>query len=138
MMDGKEVAETPVMVAPAGISERRSTDVLSVSNPLAARAIRYIWQHVREDPAVDEVARALGVQRRSLERVFEAQVGMGIKAEMRRRRLELYCRALRASDETIAALSAKMGYRSLETMHRHFREVMGTTPYEYRRASHVS
>lgn len=122
------------MVPPAGVVGRRSTDVLAVRDPLAAKAVQYIWAHVCEDPTVDDVADALGVPRRTLERVFRQETGTSIKAEVRRRRLQLYCRTLRTSDEPIATLSARLGYRSTEAMNRQFRQAMGTTPDRYRRA----
>ena len=108
--------------------------MLAVSDPMVARALRFIWEHIHTDPSVDQVADALGIQRRALERGFRSALGCGVKAEIMRRRLQVYCRLLRSSHEPIADLSARMGYRSLESMHRQFRKSMGTTPDAYRRA----
>jgi len=133
LMAGERAPVSPIMMPPSRIVERQSTDVLAVSDPMVARALRFIWEHIRSDPSVDEVANALGIQRRALERGFRSTLGCGVKGEIMRRRLQVYCRLLRSSDEPIADLSARMGYRSLESMHRQFRKSMDTTPDAYRR-----
>jgi len=122
------------MVPPSRIVERQSTDVLAVTDPMVARALRVIWEDIQKSPTVGEVATALGVSRRTLERRFRIAVGCGVKAEIMRRRLQVYCRLLRSSDKPIADLAAMAGYRSLETMHLQFRKAMGTSPAAYRRA----
>jgi LacI family transcriptional regulator len=134
IMQGEPAPTSPILVPPACIVERQSTDVLAVSDPMVARTLKFIWEHIHSDPSVDDVANALGMQRRALERAFRNAVGCGVKSEIMRRRLQVYCRLLRSSDEPIADLSARMGYRSIEAMHRQFRNAMGTTPGAYRRA----
>ncbi|MBT3296822.1 MAG: substrate-binding domain-containing protein [Verrucomicrobia bacterium] len=134
LMAGEPAPTSPVMVPPLRIVERESTDVLAVSDPTVARALRYIWENIHTDPSVDMVANTLGIQRRTLERGFRGALGCGVKAEIMRRRLQVYCRLLRSSDEPIVELSARMGYRSLESMHRQFRKATGISPGVYRRA----
>lgn len=134
LIAGEPAPTSPVMVPPSRIVERRSTDVLAVSDPLVARALRFIWEHICDNPSVDEVADALEIPRRRLERSFRSALGCGVKSEIMRRRLQVFCRLLRSSDDPIVELSAQMGYRSTEAMHRQFRKAMGTSPAAYRRA----
>jgi len=134
LMAGERAPTSPIMVPPSRIVERQSTDVLAVSDPMVAQALRFIWENIHTDPSVDAVANALEIQRRTLERGFRSALGSGVKAEIMRRRLQVYCRLLRSSDEPIVQLSTRMGYRSLESMHRQFRKAMGTSPGAYRRA----
>ena len=134
LMQGEEAPTSPIMVPAARIVERQSTDVLAIADPMVARAVRFMWEHIRENPSVDDVADAVGISRRKLERGFSSALGCGVKAEIMRRRLQVFCRLLRSSDESIANLCARMGYRSLKAMHRQFRLEMGTSPGAYRRA----
>ncbi len=134
LMAGEPAPSSPIMVPPSRIVERQSTDVLAVTDPMVALALRVIWEDIQKSPTVGEVATALGVSRRTLERRFRIAVGCGVKAEIMRRRLQVYCRLLRSSDKPIADLAAMAGYRSLETMHLQFRKAMGTSPAAYRRA----
>jgi AraC-like DNA-binding protein len=133
LMAGNSAARQPVIIPSDGVVERASTDVLAASHPLAASAVQYIWQHIRSDPTVGEVADAMGVGRRTLERIFSETIGVGVKEEIRRRRMTLLCRELQSSDKPITDLAAELGYRSLVTMHRQFQEEMGTTPNNYRK-----
>jgi len=133
LMAGEPAPSSPIMVPPSRIVERQSTDVLAVTDPVVARALNFIWEDIQKSPTVGEVADALGIARRTLERRFRIAVGCGVKAEILRRRLQVYCRLLRSSDEPIVNLAAMAGYRSLETMHLQFRKAMGTSPGAYRR-----
>jgi LacI family transcriptional regulator len=133
LMAGEPAPTAPIMVPPSQIVERQSTDVLAVSDPVVAQALKFIWENIHTDPSVDAVADALNIQRRALERKFRSALGSGVKAEIMRRRLQVFCRLLRSSDAPIVGLSARMGYRSLESMHRQFRKAMGTSPGAYRR-----
>jgi len=135
LMAGERAPTSPIMVPPQRLVERRSTDVLAVSDPLAGRALTFIWDHIQTDPSVDDVANALEIPRRTLERRFRQAVGCGVKGEIMRRRLQVYCRLLRSSDEPIVDLAVKAGYQSQEAMHRHFKKAMGTSPHAYRRAN---
>lgn len=133
LMAGENTSSLPVMLPSDGVVERASTDVLAVSQPLAAMAVQYIWKHIGSDPTVGEVADAIGVGRRTLERIFSETIGLGVSEEIRRRRMTVLCRELRVSNKPIADLAADLGYRSLVTMHRQFRDATGTTPQNYRK-----
>jgi LacI family transcriptional regulator len=133
LMGGGPAPKEPVMIPPVRITERQSTNVLAVDDPTVARALRYIWNHIELDLSVDDIAREVGVPRYRLERGFRRYLQRGVNAELRRRRLDEFRRLLRSSDAPIAELSARIGFRSLESMHRCFRNAYGTTPGRYRR-----
>jgi len=134
LMAGEPAPTSPIMVPPSRIVERQSTDVLAVADPEVARTLKFIWEHIYDNPSVDEVSDAVGISRRKLERSFSSALGCGVKTEIMRRRLRVFCRLLRSSDAPIVELCAKMGYRSPGAMHRQFRNAMGTSPAAYRRA----
>jgi len=132
LMKGEAAPTEPIMVPPAGIIERHSTNVLAVADPTVARALRFMWDHVDQDLSVDDVARDVGVNRRKLERAFQRSLGRTVRDELRRRRLDAACKLLRSTNDSITDIAARIGYRSTQYLHRAFRATYGMTPRLYR------
>lgn len=133
LMDGKTAPSGPVMIPPRGVVERRSTDVLAVPDPEVVRAMRFIWDHLDQSLSVDDVARAVGVQRRKLERAFRLHLKRGVNAEIRRKRLERFRELLETTDQSISAIGFLVGYRSRDYLHMSFRKAYGLSPGKYRK-----
>ena len=132
LMSGEPAPKEPIMVPPAGIVERRSTNVLAVEDPVVAHALRFLWENYERDLSVTEVAAHVGVNRRMLERGFREELGSTVREELRRRRLNAACDLLRDSDDSIAEIAARVGYRSTQYLHRAFLGAYGVTPRKYR------
>ncbi len=132
LMNGEPAPKEPVMVPPAGIIERRSTNVLAVANPVVARALRFVWDNFECDLSVTDVAAHVGVNRRTLERAFKVELGQTIRGELRRRRLHAVCDLLRNSDDSIASIATRVGYRSTQYLYHVFLAAYGITPRKYR------
>jgi LacI family transcriptional regulator len=132
LMKGEPAPKQPIMVPPAGVVERRSTNVLAVANPTVARALRFMWDHFDQDLSVDDVADELDVNRRTLERLFQRTLGRSLRHELRRRRLQVACDLLRSTNDPIADIAPRVGYRSTQYLHRAFRDAYGMTPRAYR------
>jgi LacI family transcriptional regulator len=121
-----------VFVPPKGIVTRRSTDILAISDPMVAKALRFIWDNFDHYITVTDVATQMGVPRRRLERVFSKHLNRGIGEELRRKRLERCCELLRTTDLTVTDIVPQLGLRSKDYLHRFFREATGMTPRAYR------
>jgi LacI family transcriptional regulator len=132
LMQGGAAPRKPVMIPPARIAARRSTDVLAVDDPAVARAMRVMWDHLDQNLGVDHVAAEVGMTRRSLERTFRKHLGRGINAELRRKRLERCCELLRTTRLSVSDLAPAVGFRSKEYLHNAFRRAFGITPLAYR------
>jgi len=132
-MRGDPVAETTVVIPPAGVVTRESTDVLATPTPIVARALRFMWDHLSSDLSVDDIAGAVGVSRRRLERAFRRDLDRGINQELLRRRLERACELLRTTDMSIADLAPSLGFGSRDYFQRAFRRTVGVSPGRYRR-----
>ena len=130
---GESAPEAPITVPPKGIVARRSTEVLAVGDLRVARAMRFMWDHLEQNLSVDNVAAEVGLSRRSLERAFRAELGLGVNAELRRRRLERCCELLKTTDLPILELPSLTGFRSTDYLHRAFRKAYGTTPQRWRK-----
>lgn len=132
LLNGEAAPNTPVLIPPGGVVERRSTDVLAIGDLLVARAVRFLWQRIDQDLSVDDVVAEVGVDRQKLERAFRRHLGRGINAELRRKRLEEFRKLLLATDRPIAELAPQTGFRTLAHLHKTFRQVHGMSPRQYR------
>jgi LacI family transcriptional regulator len=131
MMNGRSVPSR-TLVPPRGVVTRRSTDILAVDDPIVARAIRYIWDHLDLPLSVTDVASAMKTPRYKLERLFGKYYKRGVHGEVRRARLERFRELLRTTDQTVDELAPQVGYKSAKRLHVAFRDTYGQTPRRYR------
>lgn len=131
LIHGKSVPAR-TFVKPSDIVARRSTDILAVDDPLVARAIRFIWDHLDRDLSVDDVAEAMQLPRYRLERAFRVHLNRGIAAELRRIRIERFCHLLRTTELPVATLTPRVGFNSSQYLHNVFRKAIGMSPRQYR------
>jgi LacI family transcriptional regulator len=130
IMSGVPAPSVTVRVPPRGIVTRVSTDVIAVAEPRVARALRYIAEHY-PDPmlTVCEVASAVGMSRRNLERSFRCETGSTINEHIVGIRMREASRLLksqpRAKSSEIAAL---VGITETGTFFRTFRRYFGMSP----------
>jgi len=134
LMDGEPAPAEPVVVSPAGVVTRKSTDVLALPDVETARALRYMWEHLSEPLGVDRIAAAVAVSRRKLERHFRQHLGRSVNDELIRKRVERCCELLVATKTSVRAIARQVGFLSEKHYFKVFREAMGMTPKRYRQA----
>ena len=132
LMDGEPAPAEPILVPPADVVTRTSTDILAVRDTDVAIAIRFIWEHAREPIDVDDVAAATSVSRRRLQDLFLRHVGHTISEEIRRRRVDHAKKLLVQSQTKVGQIASKAGFGSAERMSKVFKQVVGMTPHAYR------
>ena len=132
LMDGAPVPERPVLVPPAGVVLRRSTDAVAAADPLVRAALGFIAGRLRTRFGVEQVVRALGTTPDRLHRRFAAELGHGVGAEISRQRLALAKRLLREPSLTASAIAAACGYCTPSHLSNAFRAATGSTPGAWR------
>ncbi|MBT3294491.1 MAG: substrate-binding domain-containing protein [Verrucomicrobia bacterium] len=132
LIAGEPAPQAPIVIPPAGVVERQSTDLLAVDDPAVAQALRFMWDHLEQNMSVDDVAEAVGIRRRSLERAFRGQLGRSVNAELRRKRLEHCCQLLKTTDLPIADVAPLSGFSSAGYLNKVFRAAFETTPRQWR------
>lgn len=132
LLAGKPGPAKAVRIPPRGLVVRQSTDVLAAADPAVARAIRFIWDNLQRNLSVHDVAAAVAMHRRTLERLFHDQVGHGINTELNRRRLEYCQELLRTTKLPVVEIAARAGFRSKDYLHELFRRRFGVTPRKWR------
>lgn len=113
-------------------------DLLRSSSPKADKhlgIVAEITKALASDSSLRTVgatAQAFGMSERSLQLLFRAHVGVGVKWIIARRRLlEAVERRQSLPRPTWAELAAELGYSSQSHFSRDFKEVIGLSPSEY-------
>jgi AraC family transcriptional regulator, transcriptional activator FtrA len=99
-----------------------------------AAPLQWAQQHLDQAITVDILAARAAMSPRTFARRFRRQMGTTPGSWLNRQRLMLAERLLEGGDHTIAAVAARSGFGSPDTLRRHFARVRGTTPEQYRRA----
>ena len=100
-----------------------------------APALRYINSHYMENFTIGDLAEACSMSQSHFRRVFHELMGIGPLEHLNHTRITKACTLLRMTDESILTVGEQVGFRSMSSFNRHFYEVMGTAPSDWRRAT---
>ncbi len=138
LMNGQDVANEHVLVPPAGVIERHSTEMTRYKYPEVARALRFIRRREAECINAADVVAAVPVSRRWLEMKFKEEIGHGIYHEIRRVHIERAKTLLVETDWSVSRVSRECGFNSAARFDVTFQDLAGMTPAEYRNAHAAS
>jgi AraC family transcriptional regulator len=96
------------------------------------RAVDHIEEHLDQEVAIQEVARAALMSRWHFQRTFKAATGDTVMAYVRGRRLSRALDRLIDTDMRIADIAQLAGFESQESFTRAFRGVFDITPHRFR------
>lgn len=133
--DGRGDATEPAaeLVRPIAVTTRGSTEALAIEDPELRAAMTFLRQNACEPIGVDEIADAVPMARRSLERKFHDLVNRTPLEEIRRLRLARVRELLASTDRSVADIAGASGFGTPEYMTAIFRRFEGVTPLRYRR-----
>jgi LacI family transcriptional regulator len=132
MMAGKKAPKAPLVIEPAGILTRRSTDVLAIEDRHIAAAVRFIREHACEGIDVGNLLKAVPLSRSTLERRFAKVLGRSPKEEILRVRLNRAKQLLAETDFPLALVAEKVGLEHTEYLSVIFKKKTGMTPAHFR------
>ena len=135
MMSGQDVPAQLIPIEPLRVVTRQSSDILFVSDPLVARALRIIRDHADEGIPVSAVEHHVGLSRRSLDYRLHRVIGKTVHEEILRVRMERLADLLIRTDWTLSQLAERQGFSHSEYMGVAFKKFTGKSPGEYRRAN---
>ena len=99
--------------------------------------VRRAQELIDADPADDHrlglLAARVAMSERHLLRRFTAEVGVTPARYVAAARVDAARRELEETDETVAAIAARVGFGTAESMRRTFVRHLGTPPDDYRR-----
>jgi len=132
LMSGEAADRRPRMIPPAGVSERRSTDIIAVQDKVASAALAYVRANACDGIKIADVAAALAISRSTLQTRFRIAVGRTLHDEMRRVRIDTARRLLANGDTPIKEVAIRAGFRTVQHLTAVFREFLGVTPAAFR------
>lgn len=132
MMAGKEVPPSAHLIAPLGIAERQSTDILAVEDRDIARAVQFIREHACEGINVSDVLRAGALSRRVFEQRFKRLLGHTPRSEIWRVRLRRVKQLVIDTDLPFHQVAERTGFEHAEYLSVIFKRETGKTLSRYR------
>ncbi len=100
--------------------------------PYLRRALAALDAAAAAPPSIKSLAGSVGVSPRTLEKAMQRYQGVTPKAYIRERRMRLALDRLTATDAPVSMISAELGYASVSSFSRDFRQVFGHPPSEAR------
>ncbi len=126
-----------ILLPPKGIVVRESTDFYDVDDEAIAAALLFVAEKSHQSIGPSDVARAVGLEPRTLRRRFGKVLGRTIVNEICRVRVERAKRELVQSDRSLAAIARDVGFGTRRQMREVFCRELGVTPREYRKRRRI-
>lgn len=132
IFDGGEIPVRPLLIPPAHVVERESTNIYAFDDPDVVAALQFIRENASRPLNVGDVVAATEISRRSLEKRFSNLIGRTLHDEIWQAHFDLACRLLISSDLPMQDVAERSGFRTASGLSVHFRQRFGSTPKEYR------
>ena len=100
---------------------------------IISRSIRYLSEHIDENPSITELAEHLGVSEVYLRRKFKESVGTSPAKYRNELRLGKSVSYLKFGDISVQEISDTLGYATVSHFIKEFKERYGLSPLQYRK-----
>ena len=131
-MEGGAAPKSPILIAPQGITLRRSTDTVAVSDPTLRAAMSFIAAHISEPIGSPQIADGIGISRLRLDRLFAKELNISVGREIMRQRLVQAKLLLRNTNAPLTEIAGQTGFCNAAYLANVFRRETGTTPGSWR------
>jgi LacI family transcriptional regulator len=133
LMAGQAPPEKPVLVAPAGVVTRLSSDTLAIEDRQVAAALRLIREHACEGLKVNALARQVGLSRTVLQRRFRAVLRKSVHQLIIEARLKRAQDLIVNTDLPMIEIAERCGFKHVEYLCAVFKQRLGMPPRQLRR-----
>jgi len=139
LMDGEKEPKEPILVPPAGLTSRASTDTVAHGDPLVRAALVYINRHLGEAFGAPEIAKEIGLPRHKLDRLFAEKLGHSVGHEIHDRRIARAKHMLSDAATPISRIASECGFCNIAYLSNVFRKATGLSPRAWRKSfAHAS
>ena len=128
----------PCAILPGNLIEKKSTHVEPVEDRVIAKALRFIRDNTSSQIQVIDVADAVGLERRSLERRFRKHLDRSINNEILRAKIEAAKKLLIHSDKTLTEVAKLTGISTGQRLSQLFRKHLNQSITEFRKKHQIS
>jgi len=133
LMQKSKSVPSKINVLATHLITRRSTDVVAVDDDCVASALSFIRNHAGQPFFVNDVAKAAGISRRSLERRFRLKMSRSILQEIRRARTDEIARLLLETSRPVSEIAQSLGFEDAQHFARYFRSGKKMSPLAFRK-----
>jgi LacI family transcriptional regulator len=133
LMHGKPAPPKPILIAPAGLIARKSSDLLAVPHPRVARSLRFMWDHCHEPIGVNDMAQAASMSLRNFHQAFVDNIGRSPGQELQHIRIERAKKLLSDSNAKMEVIAKMCGYESANSFWVAFKRLVGLSPKQYQK-----
>ena len=109
--------------------------VTSHSSDVLKEILNYCYENYANDISLQKIADDLHLGRYYISRIFNNRLHIGFNAYINSLRIRKACELLKSGDKTITETAFAVGYNSVRSFNRCFREVRGTSPRKYQTES---
>lgn len=95
-------------------------------------AKRFIHQNYDKQIGVDDVAKACGLSKQYLQRVFKREKDTSVISYIVKYRIQQACRYLLNTDYSVAKVAQLVGFNDLKYFYIKFKKIVGETPIQYK------
>ena len=134
LMDGEKEPKEPILVPPAGLTSRASTDTVAHGDPLVRAALVYINRHLGEAFGAPEIAKEIGLPRHKLDRLFAEKLGHSVGREIHDRRIARAKHMLSDAETPISRIASECGFCNIAYLSNVFRKATGLSPRAWRKS----
>lgn len=131
-MNAQPLPRLPIKIPPLYVATRLSTSFIAVENDDLRNALQYITDHISSRLSVEDIAKHVGISRRSLARRFHNYLGHAPEKEIFRIRMNRAQELLVETGLPISIIGKSVGYQSAEYFIRVFHQTFGITPKQFR------
>lgn len=133
MIKNKRFFGNHIIVSPSHIVQRQSSDILAVNDTEVAKAIYYIKKNAKSKILINDVVKATGISRRTLERRFRNTIHRSIYNEIHHVRIELISKLLIETDLPVSQITSLFDFTDTEHISRYFKREKGIGLREFRK-----
>lgn len=103
------------------------------NNIIVSGALDYIKEHYMEPVRIEQLAGKFHISETHFRRLFSSCLNMGPLEYINLVRIQNACEMLRKTDRLVSDIAFKCGFSTLSTFNRNFKQVIGCSPYEWRK-----
>lgn len=133
LMHRQKAPNSPILIPPTGVVEKRSTDTLAIDDPDVAQALTIIRNRAFQSMQISDILQGVQVSRRSIERKFAQILGRTPTEEIRRVRMAKAKSLLAETSMPMQAIAQACGFATYNYLTRVFTQENGVTPRDFRK-----
>lgn len=113
-------------------NNEKSNETAAENALVISPALDYIKENYMQNFPMEDLADMCHLSQTHFRRVFHEIMNTSPLNYLNTTRIMQSCRLLRTTEDSILAVSEKVGFRSVSSFNRHFAEIMGTQPSDWR------